>query len=66
MLSEDILFFNTVGGVNTEILISDIENYVIDENTNDIKKNQREDTIDSLEYATKLYYDRPIARGGIY
>lgn len=66
MLSEDILFFNTVGGVNTKILISDIENYVIDENTNDIKKNQREDTIDSLEYATKLYYDRPIARGGIY
>lgn len=65
MLSENILLFNTAGGVNTEILISDIENYVIDENTNDIKKNQREDTIDSLEYATKLYYDVPVARGGI-
>lgn len=60
MLGEDILFFNVEGDVNTETLIQDIESYVIDEKTNDIKKNQREDTIDSLEYATKLYYDRPL------
>lgn len=40
--------------------MQDIESYVIDEKTNDVKNNQREDTIDSLEYATKLYYDRPL------
>lgn len=60
MLSEGILYFNTSPGTKTEILINDIENYIIDEKTNDIKKNQREDTIDSLEYATKLYFDRPL------
>lgn len=60
MLGEDILFFNVEGETNTEVLMQDIESYVIDEKTNDVKKNQREDTIDSLEYATKLYYDRPL------
>ena len=40
--------------------MADIENYVFDEKTNTIKKGQRDDTIDSLEYATKLYYDMPI------
>lgn len=60
MLSEGILFFNCSPGTNTMQLIDDIENYIIDEKTNDIKKNQREDTIDSLEYATKLYFDRPL------
>lgn len=62
MLTEDILYFHVSPGVNTETLIRDIENYIIDEKTNDIKKDQREDSIDSLEYATKLYFDRPIRR----
>ena len=62
MLAEDILYFHIAPNVNTQTLVQDMENYVIDDRTNDIKKNQREDTIDSLEYATKLYYDRPIGR----
>lgn len=62
MLSEDLLFFHIAPNVNTDTLCRDIENYVIDERTNDIKANQREDTIDSLEYATKLYYDKPLRR----
>ena len=62
MLSEEILLFHLDANVNTETLVRDIESYIIDEKTNDIKKGQREDTIDSLEYATKLYYDRPIRR----
>ena len=60
MLSEGILLFHVDRNVNTMQLIEDIENYVFDEKTNQIKKNQRDDTIDSLEYATKLYYDAPI------
>lgn len=60
MLSEKILFFHSDINVNTMQLIEDIENYVFDEKTGDIKKQQRDDTIDSLEYATKLYYDAPL------
>lgn len=60
MLSESILLFHVDRNVNTMQLIEDIENYVFDEKTNQIKENQRDDTIDSLEYATKLYYDAPI------
>ncbi len=60
MLSEKILLFHDDINVNTKQLIEDIENYVFDEKTGDIKKQQRDDTIDSLEYATKLYYDAPI------
>lgn len=60
MLSEGILLFHVDINVNTMQLIEDIENYVFDEKTNQIKKNQRDDTIDSLEYATKLYYDAPM------
>ena len=62
LLSEGILLFHISPKTNVETLIKDIENYVIDDKTNDIKKNQREDSIDSLEYATKLYFDRPIGR----
>lgn len=62
MLSEGILLFHMAPNVNTERLVVDIENYIIDDKTNDIKKDQREDSIDSLEYATKMYYDRPITR----
>ena len=60
MLSEGILFFHVDSEGNTMQLIEDMENYVFDEKTNTIKKQQRDDTIDSLEYATKLYYDAPI------
>lgn len=60
MLSEGVLFFHIADNVNTERLCADIENYVFDEKTNQVKKGQRDDTIDSLEYATKLYYDSPI------
>lgn len=60
MLSESILLFHTDINVNTMQLIEDIENYVFDEKTNKIKAQQRDDTIDSLEYATKLYYDAPL------
>lgn len=60
MLSENILLFHSDINVNTIQLIEDIENYVFDEKSGDIKKQQRDDTIDSLEYATKLYYDAPI------
>lgn len=60
MLSEGILLFHTAPNVNTMQLIEDMENYVFDEKTNQIKKQQRDDTIDSLEYATKLYYDAPM------
>ena len=62
MLSEGILLFYIAPNNNTARLVEDLENYVIDERTNDIKKNQREDSIDSLEYATKLYFDSPIQR----
>lgn len=61
MLSEGILLFHVAPDVNTIQLIEDIENYVFDEKTGDIKKQQRDDTIDSLEYATKLYYDAPMS-----
>lgn len=61
MLSEGILFFHDGEEVTTSILINDIENYVFDEKTGDIKKQQRDDTIDSLEYATKLYFNMPIS-----
>lgn len=60
MLSEGILLFHVDVNVNTMQLIEDMENYVFDEKTNQIKKDQRDDTIDSLEYATKLYYDTPL------
>lgn len=60
MLSEGILLFHVDTNVTTMTLIEDIENYVFDEKTKDIKKGQRDDTIDSLEYATKLYYNAPI------
>ncbi len=60
MLSEGVLFFHCADNVNTNRLCIDIENYVFDEKTNQVKKGQRDDTIDSLEYATKLYYDSPI------
>lgn len=60
MLSEGVLYFHVAPNVNTDTLCKDIENYVIDEKTNDIKKDQREDSIDSMEYMTKLYYDRPL------
>lgn len=61
MLSEKILLFHSDINVNTIQLIEDIENYVFDDKTGDIKKQQRDDTIDSLEYATKLYYNAPIS-----
>ena len=61
MLSDGALFFLITPYNTTEVLCEDLESYVIDEERNDIKKGQRDDTIDSLEYATKLYYDRPIA-----
>ena len=60
MLSENILFFHMDNNVTTEQLVKDIENYVFDEKTGDIKKQQRDDTIDSLDYATKLYYNMPL------
>ena len=60
MLSEGVLFFHVDNEVNTMQLVEDMESYVFDEKTNTIKKNQRDDTIDSLEYATKMYYDAPI------
>lgn len=61
MLSDGVLFFHVDNYVNTMTLIEDMECYVFDEKTNTIKKGQRDDTIDSLEYATKMYYDAPIA-----
>lgn len=61
MLSEGILLFHCAENVNTEQLCIDLENYIWDESTNKPKKQQRDDTIDSLEYATKLYYDSPIS-----
>lgn len=63
MLSEGILFFHVDNQNNTMNLVEDMENYVFDEKTNKIKPQQRDDTIDSLEYATKLYYNAPT--GGI-
>lgn len=61
MLSDGVLFFYSVPGRNTtEKLLQDIEGYVFDEKTGMPKKQQRDDTIDSLEYATKLYYDVPL------
>ena len=62
MLSEEVLLFHVDNNVNTMQLIKDIEAYVFDEKTNSIKKRQRDDTIDSLEYATKLYYNAPFKR----
>lgn len=63
MLSEGILLFHCDINVNTMQLVEDIENYVFDEKTNKIKAQQRDDTIDSMEYATKLYYDAPLQVG---
>lgn len=65
MLSEGILLFHNDINVNTMQLVEDIENYVFDENKNEIKKDQRDDTIDSMEYATKLYYDLPMSVKGV-
>ena len=59
MLAEGILLFHNGPEVTTRILIEDIENYVFDPKTGDVKKQQRDDTIDSLEYATKLYFNTP-------
>lgn len=61
MLAEDILLFHVADNVNTMRLVEDLENYVFDEKTNTIKKGQRDDSIDSLEYGTKLYYNLPIS-----
>lgn len=63
MLSEGLLLFHVDSRNNTMRLIEDMENYVFDEKTNKIKPQQRDDTIDSLEYATKLYYDAPMEGG---
>lgn len=64
MLSEGVLLFhsdvNDTELDSCEKLMTDIENYIFDEKTNTIKKGQRDDTIDSLEYGTKLIYDMPI------
>lgn len=60
MLSEGLLYFHCGYGTNTITLVEDIENYIFDERTGDIKKQQRDDTIDSLEYATKLYFNTPV------
>jgi phage terminase large subunit len=60
MLAEGLLLFHDDFNVTTDVLTRDIENYVFDEKTGDIKKQQRDDTIDSLEYATKLYYNVPM------
>lgn len=66
MLQEGVLLFHADFETqqpdpdSCEKLIEDIENYVFDEKTGAIKKGQRDDTIDSLEYATKLIYDVPI------
>lgn len=61
MLAEGVLFFYSEPTKNTtEILMADIEAYVFDEKTGMPKKGQRDDTIDSLEYATKLYYNLPL------
>lgn len=61
MLADGVLYFySKVGANTTEILLQDIENYVFDEKTGKPKKRQRDDTIDSLEYATKLYYNVPL------
>ena len=63
MLQEKVLLFHVDGEPDedsAEKLMSDIENYVFDEKTNTVKKGQRDDTIDSLEYGTKLIYDMPI------
>lgn len=59
MLSDGVLFFFDAHYVNTRQLMDDIEGYVFDEKTGMPKKGQRDDTIDSLEYCTKLYYDVP-------
>ena len=63
MLSEGILLFHNAPDVTTSTLIADIENYVFDEKTGTVKKQQRDDTIDSLEYATKLYFNTPMGGG---
>ena len=63
MLSDGVLFFYDAKNVNTKQLMDDIEGYVFDEKTNQPKKGQRDDTIDSLEYGTKLYYNVPINAG---
>ena len=60
MLNDGILLFHVAENVNTITLVEDMESYIGDEKTGLPKKGQRDDTIDSLEYATKLYYDRPI------
>lgn len=60
MLSEQILLFHCAENNTTIKLVEDIEGYVFDEKTNTVKKGQRDDTIDSLEYATKLYYNAPM------
>ena len=60
MLAEGLLLFHEDFNVTTDVLTRDIENYVFDEKTGDVKKQQRDDTIDSLEYATKLYYNVPM------
>lgn len=62
MLADGVLFFYSVPGKNTtEVLMQDLEGYVFDDKTNLPKKGQRDDTIDSLEYVTKLYYNAPLA-----
>lgn len=62
MLADGVLFFYNAPGRNTtELLMADIEGYVFDEKTGMPKKQQRDDTIDSLEYCTKLYYNVPFA-----
>lgn len=65
LLAEGVLLFHVDAVVTddpdtTEKLMADMENYVFDEKTCSVKKGQRDDTIDSLEYGTKLIYDVPI------
>lgn len=61
MLADGVLYFYDDPTLNTtHTLIEDIEDYIYDDITGLPKKRQRDDTIDSLEYATKLYYNVPL------
>lgn len=55
LLAKDIILFNDAPYNDVHCGIEELESYVYDDKTNEIKKNQKDHFIDSLKYGTYAY-----------
>ena len=60
LLRNDVLMFNVDTDNAVQCFVDEIENYVYDEKSGEIKKNQKDHAIDMLKYGTLLYEDTKI------